>query len=113
MVHEGWTLQELLAPKMMIFFNRDWKEIGTKLRTRKLIESLTGITDFINFELVSVAQKMSWASKRQTTRVEDQAYCLMRLFGVNMPPLYGEGQKAFLRLQLEILGMSDDESIFA
>jgi len=109
----GWTLQELLAPEIMVFFDRDWKEIGTKLRMRKLIESVTGITHLINFELASVAQKMSWASKRQTTRVEDKAYCLMGLFGVNMPPLYGEGQKAFLRLQLEILGTSDDESIFA
>ena len=109
----GWTLQELLAPEIMVFFDRDWKEIGTKLRMRKLIESVTGITHLINFELASVAQKMSWASKRQTTRVEDQAYCLMGLFGVNMPPLYREGQKAFLRLQLEILGISDDESIFA
>jgi hypothetical protein len=109
----GWTLQELLAPEIMVFFDRDWKEIGTKLRMRKLIESVTGITHLINFELASVAQKMSWASKRQTTRVEDKAYCLMGLFGVNMPPLYGEGQKAFLRLQLEILSTSDDESIFA
>jgi hypothetical protein len=56
---------------------------------------------------------MSWASKRETTRVEDTAYCLMGLFGVNMLPLYGEGRKAFMRLQLEILRMSDDESIFA
>lgn len=98
---------------MMVFFNRDWKEIGTKLRMRKLIESATGITYLINFEFASVTQKILWVLKRQTTRVEDQAYCLMGLFGVNMPLLYGEGQKAFLRLQFEILAMSDDESIFA
>ena len=47
------------------------------------------------------------------TRMEDRAYSLMGLFGVNMPPLYGEGEKAFFRLQLEILRISDDESIFA
>jgi hypothetical protein len=56
---------------------------------------------------------MSWASKRKTTRIEDGAYSLMGLFGINMPPLYGEGQKAFIRLQLEILRISDDETIFA
>jgi hypothetical protein len=56
---------------------------------------------------------MSWASKRETTRVEDQAYSLLGLFNVNMPPLYGEGWKAFRRLQLEILASSYDESIFA
>ncbi|KAF4635701.1 hypothetical protein G7Y89_g2394 [Cudoniella acicularis] len=53
------------------------------------------------------------ASKRQTTRKEDQAYCLMGLFNVSMPPLYGEGRKAFIRLQLEIIKQTDDESIFA
>jgi hypothetical protein len=41
------------------------------------------------------------------------AYCLMGLFGVNMPPLYGEGENAFRRLQLEILNKMDDESLFA
>ncbi|TGO85069.1 hypothetical protein BPOR_0435g00120 [Botrytis porri] len=53
------------------------------------------------------------ASRRSTTRVEDQAYNLLGLFDVNMAPLYGEGKKAFMRLQLEILAISDDELIFA
>ena len=57
--------------------------------------------------------KMTWAAKRKTTRVEDEAYCLMGIFGVNMPILYGEGANAFFRLQQEILKQSDDESIFA
>jgi hypothetical protein len=61
----------------------------------------------------SVAQMMSWAAGRQTTRPEDEAYCLMGLFGVNMPMLYGEGRKAFYRLQLEILKQSNDQSLFA
>jgi hypothetical protein len=56
---------------------------------------------------------MSWASQRETTRIEDLADCLMGLFGINMPTLYGEGNNAFLRLQLEILSSTDDESIFA
>ncbi|KAI4663344.1 uncharacterized protein J4E78_003756 [Alternaria triticimaculans] len=61
----------------------------------------------------SVAQKMKWASKRKTTREEDIAYCLMGLFDVNMPLLYGEGKKAFYRLQKAILGISSDHSILA
>lgn len=61
----------------------------------------------------SVAAKMSWMSDRLTTRVEDQAYCLLGLFSINMPMLYGEGDKAFGRLQEEILRQSSDESIFA
>ena len=61
----------------------------------------------------SIAERMSWASKRVTTRVEDVAYCLMGIFAVNMPLLYGEGGKAFLRLQEEIIKQTDDHSIFA
>lgn len=67
----------------------------------------TGIVHF------SIAQKMSWAAKRKTTRPEDLAYCLMGLFGVHMPMLYGEGERAFTRLQEEIMKLSDDHSLFA
>ncbi|KAJ1326382.1 hypothetical protein MN608_07829 [Microdochium nivale] len=56
---------------------------------------------------------MAWASGRQTTRIEDQAYCLLGLFGVTMALVYGEGEQAFLRLQEEIMKHSDDQSIFA
>ena len=67
----------------------------------------------VDINSASVAQKMSWASRRTTTRLEDVAYSLMGIFDVNMPLLYGEGQKAFMRLQHEIVRVSDDESIFA
>jgi hypothetical protein len=109
----GWTLQELLAPSTVVFFNRNWIEIGTKSSLYDTIVSITGIKRLANFEEACVAQKMSWASRRETTRLEDMAYCLMGLFGVNMPPLYGEGENAFRRLQLEILNKVDDESLFA
>lgn len=109
----GWTLQELLAPSTVVFFDKDWIDIGTKASLEERISQITGIDDFINFEAACVAQKMSWVSNRKTTRVEDMAYCLLGLFDVNMPPLYGEGEKAFKRLQLEILKTVDDESIFA
>lgn len=56
---------------------------------------------------------MSFASRRVTTRIEDRAYSLFGIFDVNMPLIYGEGKKAFLRLQEEIIKNSDDESIFA
>jgi hypothetical protein len=56
----------------------------------------------------SVAKRMSWASKRTTTRVEDIAYSLLGLFRVNMPMLYNEGERAFIRLQEEIIKHSDD-----
>ena len=109
----GWTLQELLAPDELIFFDQYWVEIGTKESLRGIISGVTGVKHLFNFEDASVAQKFSWAAKRETTRVEDQAYSLPGIFGVNMPPLYGEGLNAFLRLQLEILKLSNDESLFA
>ena len=109
----GWTLQELLAPSDVVFYDHAWSEIGTKWYLEGLISNITRVSHFGNFRTASVAQKMSWASHRKTTRIEDQAYSLMGLFGVNMPPLYGEGHKAFERLQLEILKISDDESLFA
>jgi hypothetical protein len=40
-------------------------------------------------------------------------YCLMGLFSVDMPLLYVEGDRAFYRLQLEIIKWSSDHTIFA
>jgi hypothetical protein len=77
---------------------------------RDTTQSAMGRTSLSNF---SIAQRMSWAAHRKTTRVEDIAYCLMGLFGVNMPMLYGEGDRAFIRLQEEIMRIFDDDSIFA
>ena len=62
---------------------------------------------------ISIAERLSWAAKRETTRPEDKAYCLLGLFGVNMPLLYGEGSSAFPRLLEEVLKTSDDQSVFA
>ncbi|KAI2633051.1 hypothetical protein GGS26DRAFT_555124 [Hypomontagnella submonticulosa] len=55
---------------------------------------------------------MSWAARRATTRVENLAYCLLGLFDVNMPLLYGEGAKAFVRLQQEIIRTTNDHTVF-
>ncbi|KAI5997501.1 heterokaryon incompatibility protein-domain-containing protein, partial [Pisolithus albus] len=114
----GWTLQELVAPSQIEFFNRNWAPIGNKQHLAPLLKDITGIPcdvlrDGLAGKRLSVAQIMSWAARRQTTRVEDQAYSLMGLFGVNMPMVYGEGKKAFQRLQLKIIRRSSDHSIFA
>ena len=111
----GWTLQELLAPDFVVFYDKAWVEIGTRSSLGKRISKITGIKHdhMIRPLKASVAAKMSWASDRTTTRSEDIAYSLMGLFEVNMPLLYGEGSKAFTRLQHEIVKISDDESIFA
>lgn len=90
-----------------------WEEMGTKESLRETLSQVTGIEYLFNFEDASVAQKMSWAAKRVTTRLEDQAYCILGIFGVDMPPLYGERPGAFLRVQLEIMRISNDKSLFA
>jgi hypothetical protein len=114
----GWTLQELIAPKDVYFYSSEWELIGKK---DDMLEVLYKVTDIhpgalkgMPMERFSVAERMSWAAKRETTRSEDMAYCLMGIFDVNMPLLYGEGiKKAFIRLQEEIMRSSDDQSIFA
>ena len=96
----------------------NWKFIGDRQQWKSIIEEITNIHegaltgDPTWIKRYSVAQKMSWASKRSTTRPEDIAYSLMGIFNVNMPLLYGEGKKAFLRLQQEIIKDSDDQTIF-
>ena len=120
-VTRGWTLQELLAPKEVLFLNRQWMHFGTKSALADEIETFTDIHETTlrhargscDLKYVSLAQKTCLASTRTTSRVEDIAYCLLALFDVNLPLLYGEGRKAFRRLQEEILRTSADESLFA
>ncbi|KAL9038313.1 MAG: hypothetical protein Q9214_005328 [Letrouitia sp. 1 TL-2023] len=111
----GWTLQELLAPRLVIFYDRDWIQIGSKSSLQAEVSVTTGIgIDHLRKpQEASAAQKLSWASQRSTTRQEDEAYCLLGLFDVNMPLVYGEGRKAFRRLQEEIINSSNDHSVFA
>ncbi|PHH58808.1 hypothetical protein CDD81_4368 [Ophiocordyceps australis] len=114
----GWTLQELLAPAALVFYSEDWVMMGEKTALSRPLSVITGIDEGIltgakALESASIAKRMSWAAYRRTTRPEDVAYCLMGLFGVNMPMLYGEGQRAFLRLQKEIMKQSDDQSLLA
>lgn len=114
----GWTLQELLAPSQVEFYDQAWNLLGTKDSLLDVISKITGIPEncLISRKAIvetSIAMRMSWAASRATTRKEDASYCLLGLFDVNMPLLYGEGRKAFIRLQLEIIQKSSDESIFA
>lgn len=115
----GWTLQELLAPQYLTFHNARWEFLSTGMGLSRLVSSITGIAGNVlcgkmHYLNTSVAQRMSWAASRKTSVSEDIAYCLLGLFDVHMPLLYGEGQvSAFKRLQKEILAESEDESIFA
>ncbi|KAF5690182.1 beta transducin [Fusarium denticulatum] len=121
----GWTLQELIAPSRLIFLYDDWSVMSERDDIVDLITQITGIDQtFLSaptsdcllqsrLHAASIAEKMSWASERKTTRIEDTAYCLLGIFGINMPLLYGEGTNAFLRLQEEIMKRSDDQTLLA
>lgn len=115
----GWTLQELLAPDKIEFYGSNWQNIGNKkdhslcsiiADITKIDESVLRGKDIFN---ISIARRMYWASGCETTRIEDLAYSLLGIFHINMLLIYGDGHKAFLRLQEEILRKTDDQSIFS
>lgn len=114
----GWTLQELLAPRNLLFYTAEWDFYARKDHGfAHVLSRVTGISlDVLQkhrrYHRCSVAERFSWASKRSTKRVEDIAYCLLGLFDINMPLLYGEGSKAFTRLQEEILKREADHTLF-
>lgn len=114
----GWTLQELIAPKNVEFYSESWHFIGSKTDLCSLISSVTRIGEtYLNGHDIltaSVAHRMSWASRRETARKEDIAYCLFGIFDINMPLIYGEGQKAFQRLQFAIMqAHPEDHTLYA
>ncbi|KAK1830440.1 HET-domain-containing protein [Podospora conica] len=128
----GWTLQELIAPLHLVFFDHAWVRIGIRSSFSSEIAEITSIDKSLldrhrtsdssdnmvdltrDLAAMDVSTRMSWARFRETTRGEDLAYCLMGLFDVNMPLLYGEGgEKAFVRLQREIIAGRSDQSILA
>jgi hypothetical protein len=114
----GWTLQELIAPSSLEFYSNTWNPLGSRDNLHEIITEITGIEDIYlkgyPIEHASIAKRMSWAASRVTTRDEDIAYCLIGIFDVNVSMLYGEGtQRAFVRLQQEIMASSEDQSLFA
>jgi hypothetical protein len=115
----GWTLQELLAPKSVVFYDANWRPIGNKISCSATICSITGInTSFLSntSEIFKSlwATRMCWSAKRDTSRPEDAAYCLLGLVGIHLPLLYGEGKKAaFRRLQHELIQKTSSHSLLA
>ncbi|KAF2441844.1 HET-domain-containing protein, partial [Karstenula rhodostoma CBS 690.94] len=115
----GWTVQELLAPHHVEFYDKTWSYFGTRKELASTLSNITRVPTKVldgskEVEEFCVAQKMAWAARRQTTREEDTAYCLFGLFQINAPLLYGEGGvRAFERLQEEIIKKTNDLTIFA
>ncbi|THV00724.1 HET-domain-containing protein [Dendrothele bispora CBS 962.96] len=91
----GWTLQELLAPRTVIFFDKNWVRIGDKQSLQQDISRRTAIPPGVlsgeqSISDVNVLDRMSWAFWRTTTRPQDGAYCLQGLLGVSIEPDYCE-----------------------
>ena len=119
----GWTLQELVAPRKLHFYGKDWSYLGSKVQLACELSDITGIAaEYLvwpdepecppPWTHTSLAERMSWLSRRETGRVEDIAYCMLGIFGINMSLLYGEGWNAFFRLQEELIKSFDDHTLF-
>lgn len=103
----GWTLQELIAPPTVEFFSKEGKELGNKISLEQDLHEVTRIPvqalRVSQLSGFSVNERMSWAAKRKTTIKEDQVYCLLGIFEVFIPLIYGEGEEhARLRLEREV-----------
>ncbi|QIW96470.1 hypothetical protein AMS68_001988 [Peltaster fructicola] len=113
----GWTLQELLTPSLIVFLDSTWEIKGHKRGVYANVQQKSWLGEVLNVKLsirtgipvdvladvaavesISCAVVMSWMNERRTTRTEDQAYCLLGIFGVSMPLCYGEMKQATIRL---------------
>ncbi|KAH8649758.1 heterokaryon incompatibility protein-domain-containing protein [Tricladium varicosporioides] len=96
----GWTLQELLAPRSVEFFDVNQKRLGDRESLEGLISEITGISlpalQGRNLSSFSIAQRISWGAKRKTKREEDKAYSLIGILDINMSLRYGEGWEGAL-----------------
>ncbi|KAI0514455.1 heterokaryon incompatibility protein-domain-containing protein [Xylaria bambusicola] len=121
----GWTLQEFLASRRIIILDSAWQNI--KRGNFRAISSLNNGLFVFTFEFTllgyftgigvdtwrdaAISTKLSWAARRQTSRTEDMAYCLLGLLDINMPLLYGEGTRAFTRLLEEVMKKSNSHDL--
>jgi hypothetical protein len=111
----GWTLQELLAPARVEFFSKEGDMLGDKHSRVQEISEITNIaTEALegrNMSSFCVQERMSWASRRETTHKEDKAYSLLGIFGVFMPPIYGEGEEHALKRLLREVSKNSEEDL--
>jgi hypothetical protein len=107
----GWTLQELLAPKVVEFYSRDLVRLGDKTSLEHRLCEITAINaDALRGRPLSefiIEERLRWAENRETTEEEDQAYCLLGIFDVHMPLVYAEGRKNARRRLLREVEQQD------
>lgn len=111
----GWTLQELIAPHQVRFYDQNGRFLGDKASLETLLHEVTGIAvAALRGESLSkfdVEERLSWSANRHTTRDEDMIYSLLGIFDVTMPLVYGERkEQALRRLRCEIVNALSRES---
>ncbi|KAF9472272.1 hypothetical protein BDN70DRAFT_998245 [Pholiota conissans] len=115
----GWTLQELIAPYTLKFYDRNWNQLTSSSNDKShegVQDQIKLATSITTGELAlhympnhPISRRMQWAAKRRVTRDEDTAYSLMGIFDVSMSIAYGEGTGlAFSRLLKEIINTTKD-----
>nr|OQO28369.1 hypothetical protein B0A51_04646 [Rachicladosporium sp. CCFEE 5018] len=120
----GWTLHELLAPRTVVFLSHHWVTLGHKCWLHpsvligyecclpmpvlnRVLAVVTGIPEMILYRYdqsteLEAKVKIGWLKDRETTRVEDMSYCLLGIFNVFLPTIYGEREHARERLLEQI-----------
>ena len=112
----GWTLQELLAPANVEFFSKERKRLGSRISLEREVYEVTKVpVEALRGQRLAefrIEDRMSWAAKRMTTLKEDKVYCLLGIFGVYLPLIYGEGEAyAESRLRAEIRRRQEDQGV--
>ncbi|KAG1731343.1 heterokaryon incompatibility protein-domain-containing protein [Suillus paluster] len=122
----GWTLQELIAPKKIKFYDNNWEPLTRQDNDKNedddehilsAISKDTGITTrnllrFVDPGPFYIRERMGWAAKRTTTRDEDVAYSMTGIFDVGLQIAYGEGgDRAFIRLIEALMQVTSDTDI--
>ncbi|KAF8417602.1 hypothetical protein L210DRAFT_3580675, partial [Boletus edulis BED1] len=121
----AWTAQELLAARVIRFYNRDWKPYLGDIRSNhkdspEIIQELADAIGIarktiiaFNPDDLSVREKLRLASKRNATVDEDIAYSLIGIFKSDIQPRYGEGDAALGHLLEEIVSSSGEVTVLA
>ncbi|KAI6151240.1 hypothetical protein BKA82DRAFT_770108 [Pisolithus tinctorius] len=121
----AWTLQELLSPKVILFYDSKFKlYLGDTSANHKespeIMQELADAIKIFRGHIVSfspddlgVREKLRLASTRNATIEEDVAYSLIGIFKSDINPRYGEGPDALGHLLEEIVARSGEVSVLA
>ena len=121
----AWTLQELLAPKVIRFYDRNWEPYLNDSRSnhKDSPEIMQELADAIGVaretvitfdpDNLGIRERLRLASTRTATVEEDVAYSLIGIFKSDIRPQYGEGGAALGHLLEEIVARSGEVSVLS